>query len=310
MRHLGVSTSTHRYSAAHDCTDALTDVDAVTQAYTELVGRPPAGVWAAPGRVNLIGEHTDYNDGFVMPFALRPAGHRGRRAARRRHLAGAVPQRRPSRRRSAAPTCVPGMSGWQAYVAGVVWALDEAGHRVGGADLVLTSDVPIGAGLSSSAALECAMLAVLADLDELDDRTDGAGPARPAGRERLRRRPDRPDGPGGVDPVRRPATPCSSTAAASTSSRCRSIWRPPVWSCWCSTPGPRTRWWTASTPRAATSCEAAAAILGVPALRDVDRPRCGAGPAGRRGDAQAGPARGDRERSGCWRRPSVLRAQD
>src|SRR5687767_7012306 len=60
---------------------------------------------------------------------------------------------------------VPGMSGWQAYVAGVIWALDEAGHQVSGADLVLSSDVPIGAGLSSSAALECGTLAVIADLD-------------------------------------------------------------------------------------------------------------------------------------------------
>jgi galactokinase len=62
----------------------------------------------------------------------------------------------------------PGMSGWQAYVAGVVWALEEAGHQVGGTDLVLTSDVPEGAGLSSSAALECAVLTALADLNDLD----------------------------------------------------------------------------------------------------------------------------------------------
>jgi galactokinase len=63
---------------------------------------------------------------------------------------------------------VPGMSGWQAYVAGVVWALAEAGHDIGGADLVLTSDVPLGAGLSSSAALECAAISAFADLNDLD----------------------------------------------------------------------------------------------------------------------------------------------
>jgi galactokinase len=62
----------------------------------------------------------------------------------------------------------PGMTGWQAYVAGVVWSLGEAGHQIGGADLVLTSDVPTGAGLSSSAALECAVLTALADLNDLE----------------------------------------------------------------------------------------------------------------------------------------------
>ena len=69
-------------------TAALTDVDAVTQAYTEHVGRAPTGVCAAPGRVNLIGEHTDYNDGFVMPFGLAqrvtlaaaPRSHAARRS--------------------------------------------------------------------------------------------------------------------------------------------------------------------------------------------------------------------------------------
>ncbi|MFX4273004.1 galactokinase [Propionibacteriaceae bacterium Y1685] len=136
-------------------------------AFTSLTGSAPVGVWSAPGRVNLIGEHTDYNDGFCMPFALP-----------HRVLVAAAPRTdRTWRVQSlnngevvtfSGEDLVPGMSGWQAYVAGVVWALGEAGHAVDGADLVLTSDVPMGAGLSSSAALECAVLTVLADLNELD----------------------------------------------------------------------------------------------------------------------------------------------
>lgn len=134
--------------------------------FTDRVGRAPEGVWAAPGRVNLIGEHTDYNDGFVMPFALPQrvtvaAGRRDDETWRATTLNGVMTET------FSRDELVPGMSGWQAYVAGVVWALGEAGYQIGGADLVLTSDVPIGAGLSSSAALECATLAALADLNGL-----------------------------------------------------------------------------------------------------------------------------------------------
>ena len=145
-------------------TDAA--VDAVVRTFADEIGRQPGGVWAAPGRVNLIGEHTDYNDGFVMPFALG------------QQVTVAAAPRDDDRWRVtsinngetvtfARADLTPGMEGWQAYVAGVVWALAEAGHHVRGADLVLTSDVPIGAGLSSSAALECATLACLADLNGL-----------------------------------------------------------------------------------------------------------------------------------------------
>ena len=143
------------------------DATALVEAFRARTERQPAGVWAAPGRVNLIGEHTDYNDGYVMPFALA-----------QRVLIAAAPRQdglwsvtslnNHSTETFQAADLQPGMTGWQAYVAGVVWALKEAGHRIGGADLVLSSDVPVGAGLSSSAALECAVLSALADLNELD----------------------------------------------------------------------------------------------------------------------------------------------
>jgi galactokinase len=143
------------------------DASPVVEAFRARTGGQPAGVWAAPGRVNLIGEHTDYNDGYVMPFALA-----------QRVIIAAAPRdddswsvtslNNESTKIFSAADLEPGMAGWQAYVAGVVWVLKEAGHRIGGADLVLTSDVPEGAGLSSSAALECAVLTALADLNDLD----------------------------------------------------------------------------------------------------------------------------------------------
>ena len=143
------------------------DANSLIEALRNQTGRQPTGVWAAPGRVNLIGEHTDYNEGYVMPFALA-----------QRVLIAAAPRNdrtwsvtslnNDSTKIFSAADLNPGMAGWQAYVAGVVWALQEAGHRVGGADLVLTSDVPEGAGLSSSAALECAVLTAVVDLNDLD----------------------------------------------------------------------------------------------------------------------------------------------
>jgi galactokinase len=144
-----------------------TQTDIVVDSFQRIIGRQPTGVWAAPGRVNLIGEHTDYNDGFVMPFAL---SHRVTMAAAPRdddrwQVSSVNNGETKSFGRD---DLEPGTDGWAAYVAGVVWALTEDGHRVRGADLVLSSDVPMGAGLSSSAALECATLTVLADLSALD----------------------------------------------------------------------------------------------------------------------------------------------
>ncbi|MGW0363720.1 galactokinase [Streptomyces sp. NPDC002990] len=137
--------------------------------FQELYGYPPEGVWAAPGRVNLIGEHTDYNDGFVLPFALAQrtevAAARRTDGALRFHsadissgvvtldLAGLDPERLPQ-----------GAARWAAYPAGVVWAFLDAGLPVEGVDLHVRSEVPAGAGLSSSAALEVATALALSEL--------------------------------------------------------------------------------------------------------------------------------------------------
>ncbi|GLW50213.1 galactokinase [Streptomyces sp. NBRC 14336] len=140
----------------------------VRDGFAALYGSAPDGVWSAPGRVNLIGEHTDYNDGFVMPFALP---HTAVAAVSRRddgvlrlHSAdvdGGVVELRLD-------DLAPGTDRtWTAYPAGVVWALREAGHPVTGADIHLASTVPAGAGLSSSAALEVVVALALNDLYEL-----------------------------------------------------------------------------------------------------------------------------------------------
>jgi galactokinase len=128
----------------------------------------PVGVWAAPGRVNLIGEHTDYNDGFVLPFALT-----------RRTAVAAAPgpedrwtvhsEQTGETVEFTVDDLVPGgVPGWAGYVAGIAWVLREAGHPAPGARLSIASDVPFGAGLSSSAALECAVLTALVDLGGAD----------------------------------------------------------------------------------------------------------------------------------------------
>ena len=128
-------------------------------------GEAPDGVWLAPGRANLMGEHTDYNDGFVLPFALSQGTTAA--AARRadRALVLCSRQEPGGEAEIALDELAPGqVAGWAAYPAGVAWALGSAGYQVPGACIAIDSDVPAGAGLSSSAALECATALALTEL--------------------------------------------------------------------------------------------------------------------------------------------------
>lgn len=139
--------------------------------FQERFGRPPEGSWVAPGRVNLIGEHTDYNDGFVLPLAI-PHGVVATAARSDHPRVRAVSKQQDRVADVGLDELVPGVAGvtdgWAAYVLGVVWALREAGHEVGGVDLLLDGDVPLGAGLSSSAALECAAALAVSELYGLE----------------------------------------------------------------------------------------------------------------------------------------------
>ncbi|MBD7957656.1 galactokinase [Microbacterium sp. Sa4CUA7] len=162
---------------------AASSVRAARDLFVDLTGHEPESVWSAPGRVNLIGEHTDYNDGFVLPFATP------------QRTRVAVAPRTDGRIRVAStfdpePVEValadldalfpsdgaPRVPEWSAYPLGVAWALMHAASltpdAVTGVDLAFASDVPVGAGLSSSAALEGATAAALSAAWDLS--LDGA----------------------------------------------------------------------------------------------------------------------------------------
>jgi galactokinase len=145
----------------------MPDQHVLTNAFRQAFASEPSAYYRGPGRVNLIGEHTDYNGGFVLPFAIDRA-------------AFAAVRPRTDRRIRLVTDFAPGLveadldslegssgQGWAAYPLGVVWALGQLGADLGqacGFDLALASDVPVGAGLSSSAAIESAVGIALNDL--------------------------------------------------------------------------------------------------------------------------------------------------
>jgi len=129
--------------------------------FRERFGYEPAGVWSAPGRANLIGEHTDYNNGFVLPFGID----------RRTYVALAKRTDMVCRVSSSFDSEVieielasdmPTGLDWALYPLGVAWVMRDS--QTSGFDVFIDSDVPIGAGLSSSAAVECSMALALNDV--------------------------------------------------------------------------------------------------------------------------------------------------
>ena len=129
--------------------------DAVSAAFAEAYGAAPDTVGRAPGRVNLIGEHTDYNRGLVLPVALPHATYAAM-SARSDDTVRISSVESPSPWTGTLGSLA-AADGWAAYAAGVLWALREAGVPVPGVDVMVHGSVPLGAGLSSSAALECSV---------------------------------------------------------------------------------------------------------------------------------------------------------
>ena len=141
------------------------NIAAASAGFETAFGYSPTGVWSAPGRVNLIGEHTDYNQGYVLPLAIN----------RRTYVA--VSPRTDSKVRVASSfssevhqvelreIAKNEANGWAAYPLGVAWALQQLGaENATGFDAFFDSDVPVGAGLSSSAAIECSIALALNEL--------------------------------------------------------------------------------------------------------------------------------------------------
>ncbi len=151
---------------------------AAAEGFRAAYGGSAAGVWSAPGRVNLMGEHTDYNAGLCLPIALphrtfaavrpRPDGRlRVRSAQRDDGWEGRLDDVGPGQPR-----------GWTAYVVGALWALRESGQPTPGLDVWVDGRVPLGAGLSSSAALSCAVALAADELGGLGLGDSDAGRAR------------------------------------------------------------------------------------------------------------------------------------
>jgi len=179
---------------------------AAVAGFTATYGRKPSAVWSAPGRANLIGEHTDYNEGLVLPFAIAERTVVAAALGASHDNAGEVvvasalyPETARARLAEVGPGAVPS---WAGYPLGVAWALSQSPERAipAGAFLYIQSSVPSGAGLSSSAALEIAVACALNDLWDLGRTAPELARAGRKAENEGRRRPH-----GHHGPVRVPA---------------------------------------------------------------------------------------------------------
>jgi galactokinase len=151
----------------------------IRREFEQRFGAPPAFVIRSPGRVNLIGEHTDYNDGFVLPLAIdRAVWIALRPRADRNVLVHSLDFADSTT--LALDHLAPSNGGWAEYVKGVGWVLRETGHTLRGWEGVIAGDVPVGAGLSSSAAFELAVARAFAAVSDIP--WDAAAMARLAQR--------------------------------------------------------------------------------------------------------------------------------
>jgi galactokinase len=225
------------------------------------LGSSPVSAGRASGRVNLIGEHTDYNRGLCLPLALRHATY-AVVAPRRDRLVRAVSTLAPGTYSGDPATA----TGWAAYAAGVVWALRDEGVDIPGVDIAVASSVPMGAGLSSSAALTCSVAMALAAL---------VGPIDPDVllRASIRTEHERAGAPtGGMDQtVAIHATPGEALLLDfADGSRTPVTWEPPDLALLVIDTCASHDLADGQYAERRAGCEAAAAALGVASLRDVD----------------------------------------
>lgn len=151
--------------------DHQEQVEKVRQAFITRYGEEPDGVWSAPGRLNLLGEYIDFLGGSCMPMPLPYRTYVAGRMRQDGVLRASSLQMPGDERTVVIREIMPGsLKGWFTYVAGVAWSMNQEGGKDialpldFGADLVIDSRVPVGGGLSSSAALECSTALALLDL--------------------------------------------------------------------------------------------------------------------------------------------------